>query len=94
MHVDKDLIRRVAANARLELSEKEVEKFAVQFKDILEAFSRLDEVDTNNVDIMLQPVELKNVLRDDTPKPSLPIEEALANTQHKKDGYFKGPRAL
>ena len=31
MDVDKEFIKRVAANARLELSEKEVEKFVGQF---------------------------------------------------------------
>ncbi|MBI4150203.1 Asp-tRNA(Asn)/Glu-tRNA(Gln) amidotransferase subunit GatC [Candidatus Woesearchaeota archaeon] len=94
MHVDKDFIRRVATNARLELSEKEIEKFVSQFKEILDAFSKLDELNTKDVEIQIQPVELKNALREDTICPSLSQEDALSNTQHKKDGYFKGPRAL
>lgn len=94
MQIDKEFIRWVAANARMELSDKEVETFVGQFKEILEAFSKLDELNTDGVEIQIQPVELKNALRDDIPKPCLSQEEALANTQHKKDGYFKGPRAI
>lgn len=94
MLIDKEFIRRVAANARIELSDKEVEKFVGQFKEILEAFSKLDALNTDGVEIQIQPVELRNVLRDDIAKPCLSQEEALANTPHKKDGYFKGPRAI
>jgi len=94
MDVTNELIRRVAGNARLSLSEKEVEKFTLQFKEILEAFSKLDELDTKGVEIQVQPVELKDALRDDIPKLCLSQEEALSNTPHKKDGYFKGPRAI
>ena len=94
VNVDKELILKVAENARLELSEKEVDQFVKEFKEILEAFSKVDEVDTKGIGPSMQPVELKNVLREDKSEPSLSQEEALANTEHKKDGYFKGPRAV
>lgn len=92
--VDKELILKVAGNARLELSEAEVQQFVNDFKDILDAFSKIDEVDTKGIEASMQPVELKNVLRDDKTEPSLSQEDALKNTEHKKDGYFKGPRAV
>lgn len=92
--VDKELILKVAENARLELSEKEIEQFIKDFKEILEAFSKIDGVDTEGIEPSVQPVELKNVLREDKSRPGLSQEDALANTEHKKDGYFKGPRAV
>ncbi|PIN86603.1 Asp-tRNA(Asn)/Glu-tRNA(Gln) amidotransferase GatCAB subunit C [Candidatus Woesearchaeota archaeon CG10_big_fil_rev_8_21_14_0_10_44_13] len=92
--VDRELILKVAENARLELTDKEAEEFVKQFKDILDAFSQIDEVDTKGIEASMQPVELKNVLREDRTEPSLSQEDALANTEHKKDGYFKGPRAV
>src|SRR3989344_18330 len=94
LKVDKELILKVAENARLELSEKEIDQFIKDFKEILEAFSKIDEVDTEGIEPSMQPVELKNALREDKSRPSLSQEEALANTEHKKDGYFKGPRAV
>ena len=94
MKVDKELIENVATVARLELSVKEKEKFVKEFKEILDAFSTIDEIDTSKVKSSFQPVELKNMTREDKIEDSLSQEEALENTDHKKDGYFKGPRAV
>jgi len=94
MKVDKKLIEDVASVARLELSEKEKERFVKELKEVLNAFSAIDKVDTDKVEPMFQPVELKNMMREDKVEDSLKQEEALSNTKHKKDGYFKGPRAI
>jgi aspartyl-tRNA(Asn)/glutamyl-tRNA(Gln) amidotransferase subunit C len=92
--IDKKLIERVAENARLYLSEEEKEKFVKELKEILNAFSQIDEVDTKGIPISLQPVELKNHMREDEPKPCLTQEDALSLSEHKKDGYFKGPKVV
>jgi len=94
MKIDKDLVKKVADLARLKLTDKEIEKFVPELKEILNAFSKLDEVDTDNVKPSFQPVELKNFMREDKIKDSLSQEKALENSEHKKDGYFKGPRAI
>ena len=94
MKVDKELIRNVASLARLELTEEEIKLFEKDFKEILDAFSKIDEVDTKETKESFQPVEMKNRLREDLVEDSLSQEEALKNTEHKKDGYFKGPRAI
>jgi len=94
MKVDKELIENVAKVARLELSEKEKEKFVKEFKEILDAFSAIDKADTKNIKNSFQPFELKNMAREDKVEESLSQEKALENTQHKKEGYFKGPRAV
>jgi len=94
MQVDEKLIKHVAAVARLNLTDEEVKKFLPQLKEILNAFSKIDEVDTKGVRPSFQPVDLKNQLREDVEKECLSQEEALANSEHKKDGYFKGPRAV
>ena len=94
MKVDQELIKKVAENARLNLSKKELDEFLPQFKEIIENFSKLDNLDTKNIKPSFQPVELNNVFRNDISKKSLTQEEALRNTKHKKDGYFKGPRII
>jgi len=90
--VDKKLLLRVAANARLELSEAEVEEFLPQLQEILKAFSKLDELDVSNEKPSFQPLPLENVARLDTVEKCLSQEEALKNTKHKKDGFFMGPK--
>jgi len=94
MKVDKELIEHVAALARLKLKKEEIDKFTPQLKEVLDVFTKLNEVDTHNVEPSFQPVEIKNVLRKDVPRKCLTQEEALSPTIHKKDGYFKGPKAV
>ncbi len=94
MRVDEDFIRKVAENARLKLTDQEIKEFVPQLKEVLEFFSKLDELDVSGLKPSMQPVELRNSLREDKVEPSLSQEDALKNAHHKKDGYFKGPRAV
>ena len=94
MKVDKGLIEQVASVARLKLTEKEVKKLAGDFKEILEAFSAISKCDTKGIKPSFQPVELKDITREDLVEDSLEQKDALSNAEHKKDGYFKGPKAV
>lgn len=94
MKVDKELILKVAKNARLKLTGNEIEEFLPQLKDILDNFEKIKNVDTSNVKEIFHPIEIKNNFRKDIVEKSLTQDEALSNTKHKKDGYFKGPKAI
>jgi aspartyl-tRNA(Asn)/glutamyl-tRNA(Gln) amidotransferase subunit C len=94
MRVDKELLKHVAEIARLKLTEAEIEEFIPEFKEILESFSELDKVNTDKTEPSFQPVELKNVMREDKVQESITQEQALSNSPHSKDGYFKGPKAI
>ena len=60
----------------------------------MESFSKLDELDVSKELPSSQPIAIKNVFREDKVGKSLSNEEALSNTTHKKDGYFKGPKVV
>lgn len=90
--IDEQLVKRVAENARLKLSEHELEKFTKQLEDILKAFKEIDKVDTDNVKPSFHPQEIKNVFREDKAKEWK--WEPLSNTEHKEKKYFKGPRIV
>ncbi|MBI4447687.1 Asp-tRNA(Asn)/Glu-tRNA(Gln) amidotransferase subunit GatC [Candidatus Woesearchaeota archaeon] len=94
MKIGKELVEKVAKNARIKLSEEEIKRFIPEFKEILETFSKLNEVNTDLIKPSFQPVQIKNVTRKDVAKKCLTQEEALGSTQHKKDGYFKGPKVM
>jgi len=94
MEIDRKLLEHVAEVARLKLTEDEIKKFLPQLKEALEFFSKLKEVDTENVKPSFQPVEIKSAMREDKEKECLSQGEALSLAEHKKDGYFKGPRAV
>jgi len=89
MKIDRETIKHVADVARLRLTEEEISEFLPQLGDVLESFAKLDEVKTEGVPPSIQPIELKNAMREDTPKDSLTQEDALANSPATKDGYFK-----
>ncbi len=94
MEITPELVKRVAANARLNLKDTEVKQFAAEMKDILATFEKLTEVKTDNVEPSFHPIPVKNVAREDKPGPCLDREEALALTPHKKDKYFRGPKVI
>ena len=85
--VDDEEVRHVASLARVDLEEREVERFADQFADILEYFEALDDVP--DVD---SEADLANVMRPDEVREGLTQEEALRNAPETEDGRFKGPK--
>jgi len=97
IEVNKELIKKVAANARLKLTDAELEKFVPQIKEIiLDSFNKLDEVQIKDEAPSFQPIQLKNKFREDVPKAGFSQEEALRNVvpQLKENGFIKGPKAL
>ena len=93
MKIDERLIEDVARNARIALSEEEKRRFVKEFKEILDAFSVIAQSPTD-ASPSPHPQPVVDVMRPDEPGVCLSQDQALANTTHKKDGYFKGPRAL
>ena len=91
----KETIEHVSKLALIDLKEEEKEKFLKQLSDIISYFKKLDALNTKNIEPTTHPIDnLKNVFREDIPWESMSNEEALKNTQYKKDGYFKAPRIL
>jgi len=91
---DKEIVRKVSEIARISLSEKEVEEFSKDMESILDAFKDLQSIDTADVKPTFQPIETKNVMRDDEIEASLSQIDALKNAKQKEKGYFKGPKAV
>lgn len=90
--VDEKLVQEIASLARLDLSPEETEMFVVQFKDILDYVSILNEVDTENVPPAYLSSANKSVTRDDEVEASIPVEEFLSNAPESKDDYVVIPR--
>ncbi len=91
---EKQTIEKVIKIAKIELTESEKKDYSMDLKNILDAFGSLDEVDVKGVEPAFQPIEIKDRTREDIVEPSLSQDDALANAKNKKDGYFKGPRAI
>jgi aspartyl-tRNA(Asn)/glutamyl-tRNA(Gln) amidotransferase subunit C len=93
MEITREDILHVARLARLQLSDAEVERFQGQLSAILDAVSKVQELDLADVPPTSHPLEVVNVWRDDEPRPSLPVEEALANAPDRAGDLFRVPPA-
>jgi aspartyl-tRNA(Asn)/glutamyl-tRNA(Gln) amidotransferase subunit C len=93
MAITRDEVVHVAKLARLELTEDELERFAGQLNAILEAVGKVSELDLADVEPTLHPLELSNVFAEDEPRPSLAVDEALANAPDREGGAFRVPAA-
>jgi aspartyl-tRNA(Asn)/glutamyl-tRNA(Gln) amidotransferase subunit C len=91
MAITREEVVHVAKLARLELTDDELARFAEQLNAILEAVGKVSELDLADVEPTLHPLELSNVWAADEPRPSLPVEEALANAPEREDDAFRVP---
>ena len=89
MKLSREEVIHIAALARMGLSETEIEKAREQLANILENFEVLKEIDTTNVPPTAQSINLQNVMRDDIPRESLPVEDVLANAPDREEDLFK-----
>jgi aspartyl-tRNA(Asn)/glutamyl-tRNA(Gln) amidotransferase subunit C len=91
MAIDREQLLHVARLARLELHHEELERLGAQLNDILEAVSKVAELDLSDVPPTSHPLDVVNVWGADEPRPSLPVDEALANAPERDGTYFKVP---
>lgn len=91
--IDREQVLHVAHLARLELSEEDVERFGGQLNAILDAVSKVSELDLEDVPPTSHPLDLANVWAEDEPRPCLPVDTALANTPDREGDFFRVPPA-
>ncbi len=94
MALPRETVVKVAALARLQLTDAEIDTFSNQLGGILDYVAMLDELDTSAVEPMVHAIELTNVLRDDVLAPSLPRAEGLKNAPKQDGRYFLVPAIL
>ena len=87
-------IDHVARLARLQLTPEEKERLRTQLGVILEHAAKVGEVAADDVPPTASAIPRSNVLRPDTPKPSLAHEDALANAPEAEEDRFKVPRIV
>lgn len=87
-------IDHVSKLARLPLSAAEKERFSAQFARLFEFIAELQQLDVERIHATAQVIPLQNRFREDTERPCLEQEAALANAPDREGPYFKTPRIL
>ena len=93
MAITRGEVLHVARLARLELTEEEVERFAGQLSAILDAVSKVSELDLSDVPPTSHPLEVSNAWAEDEPRPCLPLDDVFANAPDREGDYFRTPPA-
>ena len=91
MAIDREQLLHVAHLARLELPVEELDRLGAQLNDIIEAVSKVSELDLSDVPATSHPLDVANVWGADEPRPCLTVEEALANAPEREGSFFKVP---
>jgi len=81
-------VKEVAELARLEFKEDEIEIFRSQFENILKFISKLDELDTGDVEPTTHVLDMSAPLRDDEVADWITQDDALKNAPQAEDGFF------
>jgi aspartyl-tRNA(Asn)/glutamyl-tRNA(Gln) amidotransferase subunit C len=91
MAISREQVVHVARLARLALGEDEVERLTRELGAILDAVSKVSELDLSDVPPTSHPLDLVNVWAEDVPHVSLATDEALANAPARDGNLFRVP---
>jgi aspartyl-tRNA(Asn)/glutamyl-tRNA(Gln) amidotransferase subunit C len=94
MSVLKEEVKYIAALAKLDFKEEELEEFTRHFNEILSYMDELNEVDTDNVEPLSHPIDGENIFREDVQIKSLDRDEAMKNAPETDGTYFIVPRII
>lgn len=89
MALTDEQIQHVALLARLGLTARERDRLRAQLSTILAHIDQLNELELATIPPTAQVIPLDPVLRDDVVRPSLTVEQVLANAPRGEDGFLK-----
>ena len=84
----------VADLARIELSDEEKAVFQPQLESIVGYVEKISSVNVDGVEPMMHGRPLVNAFREDIVRPSMDVEEALANAPRRTGDEFLLPKVV
>lgn len=94
MAVSKKDVDYIKVLARLSVSEEETEGLVEDLNMVLSYVDKLKELDTDDVKILVNPLYIENVYREDVVEESLNSEDFLANVPERVENYLKVPSVI
>ena len=94
MSLTQEEVRHIAWLARLAVTDEDVERFRVDLSGILEHFTVLQQLNTDDVPAAAHASLLTTVVREDVSRESLPDAEVLSNAPREEDSLFRVPPIL
>ncbi|ABS33286.1 aspartyl/glutamyl-tRNA(Asn/Gln) amidotransferase subunit C [Clostridium botulinum] len=94
MSVSKKDVEYVAELARLEFKEEEKDSFVNDLNKILNYMEKLDELNTDDVDIVVNPYYIENKYREDNVEKSMELKEVIDNAPESLEEYVIVPKVI
>jgi len=93
-HINRVEVERVAALARLSLSDEEAERLAAELDSFLGYIETLRELDTSGIEPTSHPIPLPTPTRDDLAETPIDPELAVANAPESSESAFLVPKVI
>lgn len=87
-------VHKIASLAHLRFTDEEVDLYTGQLNQILAYVEKLNELNTDDVEITYHPISYGDAFREDIPGESLRVEDALRNAPEKNWQYFVVPKVV
>ena len=96
MSLTQQSVRGIADYARIALTDDELVEMTAYMNDALEnVLAPVRAYQLDGVEPVFHPIgDLSNVMRDDVPRPGLPLDVALENAGQTEGRYFRVPAIL
>jgi aspartyl-tRNA(Asn)/glutamyl-tRNA(Gln) amidotransferase subunit C len=94
MSVSKKDVEYVAELARLSFTEDEKEELIGDLNSVLGYIEKLNELDTKDTDIIVNPYYIENKFREDEIEPSLELKTVLNNAPQRLEEYVIVPKII
>lgn len=89
MRLTTDEVKHIAALAKISMTDDDVDQIRSEMSSILDHFDVLQNIDTDGVEPMDNPMELKSVTREDKVRVSMDPEAVLANAPRSEKPFIK-----
>ncbi len=94
LSITSEEIKKLASLSKLSIADDEMETYSHQLSDILDYVSQLKNVDTQNIEPLLNVLDQVNDSKPDEPQPSITQKMALKNAPNKKGEFFQVPEVI
>jgi len=84
-------VMHVAHLARISVSEDEIDKYAVDLKKLLDEVDKIKNIETDNDDLLVTPVEYESVLRSDSDTSSVSFNDVKENVPAVAGNFVEVP---
>ena len=94
MHVDQELVRKIAHLARISVSEEDVKHLETELSQIMDWVEQLSEVNTDGVQPLTSVVEATLRQRQDEVTDGGYPEDIVKNAPNSEDNFFVVPKVV